>query len=95
MAVVEGELSQGRGGRAAGSLTFQAAAAVTCLAGEVSVRLGALGAGPDTAGPEGGGGGERAVGDGVEGETSALKNRVAGVGLDGGPNSEGTVVDDC
>lgn len=55
---------------------------------------GAPGAGPDTAGPVGGGGGEGTVGVGWEGEAAALEDWVAGVGLDGWPDGEGAVVDE-
>lgn len=95
VAVVEAELGQCGGGGAAEAVALQAAAAVTGDAGEVAVGVGAVAAGPYTAGPVGVGGGEGAVGEGVENEAAALQHRMAGVGQNGGPNGEGTVVDDC
>ncbi|RXH84542.1 hypothetical protein DVH24_032826 [Malus domestica] len=53
-----------------------------------------MGAGPDAAGPGLDGGGEGAMVEGFEEEAAALKDGVAGVGLDGGPDGEGAVVDD-
>lgn len=93
--VVEAELDEGGGGGAAEAFALEAAGAVAGGAGEVAAGVvGAPGAGPDAAGPVLGGGGEGAVGEGGEGEAAALEDLVAGVGLDGGPNGEGAVVDE-
>lgn len=48
--------------------------------------------GPDPTGPVLGRGGEGAVCKALEGEAAAFKNGVAAVGLNGGPDSERTVV---
>ncbi|CAN6559618.1 unnamed protein product [Malus baccata var. baccata] len=93
-AVVEADLGKGGGGGAAGSVALEAAAAVSGEAGEVRSVLGAVGAGPDAPGPGLGGSGEGAVGEGVEEEAAPLEDGVAGVGLDGGPDGEGAVVDE-
>lgn len=54
----------------------------------------AAGSSPDATGPVGGWSGEGAVGVGWEREATFLEDRVAGVGLNGWPDGEGTVVDD-
>ncbi|PSS14266.1 Osmotin-like protein [Actinidia chinensis var. chinensis] len=92
-AVVEAELGEGGWGGASGAGALDAAAAVAGGAGEAAVGVGAGGAGPDAAGPVLFGAGEGAVGELVEVEPAALEDGVAGVGLDGGPDGVGTVVD--
>lgn len=66
--------------------------------GEVGARemvlcISALGAAPDAAGPVGGGGVEGAVGEAVEEKAATFKDWEASVGLDGGPDGIGAVVD--
>ncbi|GAB2274339.1 hypothetical protein Dimus_009103 [Dionaea muscipula] len=92
--VVEAELGQrGRRG-AATAVALEAVAAVSGGAGETAVGVGAVGSGPYAAGPGGCGGAEGAVGECGEGETAAFQDRVAGVGLDAGPDCVWAVVDE-
>lgn len=56
--------------------------------------MGAACTAPDTAGPVVGWGWEGAVRESVESKAAAFEDGVAGVGLDGGPDREGAVVDD-
>lgn len=94
LAVVEAELGEGGGGGAAGPGALEAAAAVAGGAGEVAGGGGgAAGAGPDPAGPVLGGAREGAVGELVEVEAAPFEDGEAGVGLDGGPDWVGAVVD--
>ncbi|KAK1264516.1 hypothetical protein QJS04_geneDACA011233 [Acorus gramineus] len=92
--VVEVELRESGGGGAAEAGALEAAAAVAGEAGEAVVGVGAAGAGPDSARPGLVRGGEGAVGEGVEGEAAVLEDGVARVGLDGGPDGVGAVVDE-
>lgn len=94
VAVVEAELGEGGGCGAAGPGALEAAAAVAGGAGEVAGGgSGAAGAGPDPAGPVLGGAREGAVGKLVEVEAAPFEDGEAGVGLDGGPDWVGAVVD--
>lgn len=93
VAVVEGELGEGGRGGAAGAGALEAATAVAGGAGEAVAGVGAVGAGPDPARPVLGRSGKGPVGEFFEGEAAALEDGVAGVGLDGGPDGEGAVVD--
>lgn len=93
VAVVECDLGQRRRSLPAGAVAFDSAAAVAGGAGEVVVGVRAAGSGPDPTRPVVVRGGEGMVGESVESETASLEDVVAGVGLDGWPDSEGTVVD--
>ena len=55
---------------------------------------GAAGSSPDAAGPVLVGSREGSVGEGGEVEASAFRDGMAGVGLDGGPDRVGAVVDE-
>lgn len=92
-AVVEAELGQRGGRRSAEAVAFEAVAAVACGAVEVAVAVGAAGSGPDPARPVLGRGGEGAVGQAVECKPALFEDRVAGVGLDAGPDRVGAIVD--
>ena len=92
-ALVEAELGEGGGGGTAGAGALDAAAAIAGGAAEAAFGVGAGGAGPDSAGPVLLGAGEGAVGELVEVEAAALEDGVASVGLDGGPDGVGAVVD--
>ncbi len=56
------------------------------------VGVGAAGSGPDPTRPVLVRGREGVVGESVESEAPALEDSLAGVGLNGWPNREGTVV---
>ncbi|GLT65084.1 hypothetical protein SLA2020_375410 [Shorea laevis] len=91
--MVETELGEGGRGGATKAVALEAAATVSGGAGEVAVGIVAASASPDAARPVLGRGGEGAVGESVEGKPTLLKDGKASVGLDSGPDSEGTVVD--
>ena len=56
------------------------------------VGVGAAGSGPDPTRPVLVRGREGVVGESVESEATAIEDSLAGVGLNGWPNREGTVV---
>lgn len=93
VAVVQCDLDQRRRSFASGAVAFDFAAAVAGGAGEAVVGVRAARSGPDPTRPVVVRSGEGAVGECVESETAALQDVVAGVGLDGRPDSERTVVD--
>lgn len=93
-AVVEVELSERSRGCAAETVALETVSAVSGDAGEFAVVVGAAGTTPDATGPVGGWCGEGAVGVGWESEATFFEDGVAGVGLNGWPDGEGTVVDD-
>lgn len=92
--VVEVELSERSRSCATETVALETVSAVSGDAREFAVVVGAAGSTPDTTGPVGGWWGERAVGVGWESEATFLEDGVAGVGLNGWPDGEGTVVDD-
>lgn len=92
--VVEVELSERRRRCATETVALEAVSAVSSDAREFSVVVGAAGSTPDATGPVGGWWRERAVGVGWESEATFLEDGVTGVGLNGWPDGEGTVVDD-
>lgn len=91
-AVVDAELGQSRRSHAAGAVALQPATAVAGRAVELVVGISASGSGPDPAGPVAVGYGYGDVGESVEDEAAASEDRVAGVGLDAGPDGEVAVV---
>lgn len=93
VSVVEVKLDYGSRYGAASSAALQPATAVAGCAAEAVAVVYTARTGPDAAGPVGGGSWKGAVSKGLERETAPFEDGVAGVRLDGGPNSKRTVVD--
>ena len=94
VAVVEGDLRQRRGRRAAEARALEPPAAVARGAVELRAGASAARARPDAAGPRVGRRGEGAVGERREEDAAALEDVVAGVGLDSWPHRVWAVVHD-
>lgn len=92
--VMKVELSERSWCGAAETVAFEAVSTVSGGAGEFSVVVVTTSTGPDATGPVSGWGEEGAVSEGWESEATFLEDGVTGVGLNGWPHGEGTVVDD-
>ena len=92
LAMVEAELSQSSWGDATSAVALQATTTVAGCTGEVVVVVSATSTGPDPARPVAVGYRDGDVRECVEDEATAVENRVAGVGLNGWPDSEFAVV---
>lgn len=92
-AVVERDLREAGGGRAAEAGAREAAGAVACGAGEAAIGAAdAAGTGPYATRPGASRRGKGAVRKGGEEEAATFKDVAAGVRLDGRPQREGAVV---
>lgn len=92
--VVEIELSERSRSCAPETVTFETVTAVSGDTRELAVVVGAAGSAPYATGPVGRWWEKGAVGVGWESEATFLEDGVTGVGLNGWPDGEGTVVDD-